>query len=73
MQNKKFTHAHTESTRAANLEGGSGGGLDGCFEMILISQGLDWGGALTCISGNYSVHRNEGKHLNRAMNVKITI
>jgi endonuclease/exonuclease/phosphatase family metal-dependent hydrolase len=65
----KFKLTHTESTRKAKFGGGSGGGLDDRYDMILVSYGLDQSSGLTYMPGSYVVCGNDGKHLNKAINV----
>jgi hypothetical protein len=64
----KFKHTHTESTRKTKFGGGSGGGLDDRYDMILVSYRLDQNGELTYMPGSYIVCGNDGKHLNKALN-----
>jgi endonuclease/exonuclease/phosphatase family metal-dependent hydrolase len=64
-RHKRF---HTESTRKSKYGGGTGGGLDDRFDMILISYGLDQAGKLIYRPGSYVIYGNDGKHLNKAVN-----
>ncbi|MGB6866113.1 MAG: hypothetical protein WBE11_10520 [Candidatus Aminicenantaceae bacterium] len=64
----KFKHIHTESTRKTKIGGGSSGGLDDRYDMILVSYGLDQSSGLTYMPGSYVVCGNDGKHLNKAIN-----
>lgn len=64
----KFENTHTESTRKTKFGGGSGGGLDDRYDMILISYGLDQSSVTTCMPGSDVVFGNDGKHLNKAIN-----
>ena len=64
-----FKHTHTESTRKTKFGGGSSGGLDDRYDMILGSYRLDQSSGLTYMPGSYVVCGNDGKHLNKAINV----
>jgi endonuclease/exonuclease/phosphatase family metal-dependent hydrolase len=64
----KHRRIHTESTRKSKFGGGSGGGLDDRFDMILISYGLEENEQLIYSEGSCSVFGNDGKHLNKAVN-----
>ena len=64
----KHKRFHTESTRESMFGGGTGGGLDDRFDMILISYGLDQAGKLIYRPGSYVIYGNDGKHLNKAVN-----
>jgi endonuclease/exonuclease/phosphatase family metal-dependent hydrolase len=66
--NSKHKRFHTESTRESKFGGGTGGGLDDRFDMILISYGLDENERLIYLDGSYSVFGNDGEHLNKAIN-----
>jgi endonuclease/exonuclease/phosphatase family metal-dependent hydrolase len=64
----KHRPIHTESTRKSKFGGGTGGGLDDRFDMILISYGLEDNEKLKYSEGGCSIFGNDGKHLNKAIN-----
>jgi hypothetical protein len=64
----KHKRIHTESTRKSRFGGGTGGGLDDRFDMILISYGLEGNEKLIYSKGSCSIFGNDGKHLNKAIN-----
>lgn len=62
---------HTQSTRDANIgDGGSWGGMDDRFDMILVSQSVKDDGGVTYISGTYKPFGNDGNHFDQAINVQ---
>ncbi|MGB6864619.1 MAG: hypothetical protein WBE11_02935, partial [Candidatus Aminicenantaceae bacterium] len=63
-----FKHTHTESTRKTKFGGGSSGGLDDRYDMILGSYRLDQSSGLTYMPGSCVVIGNDGIHLNKAIN-----
>jgi endonuclease/exonuclease/phosphatase family metal-dependent hydrolase len=64
----KHRRIHTESTRKSKFGGGSGGGLDSRYDMVLISYGLVDNETLIYSDGSCSAFGNDGKHLNKAVN-----
>ncbi|MGB6865417.1 MAG: hypothetical protein WBE11_06965, partial [Candidatus Aminicenantaceae bacterium] len=64
----KHRRFHTESTRKSKFGGGTGGGLDDRFDMMLISYGLEENEQLIYSEGSCSVFGNDGKHLNKSVN-----
>jgi endonuclease/exonuclease/phosphatase family metal-dependent hydrolase len=67
--NGSFAPYHTQSTRERNLgDGGSTGGLDDRFDMILISQAIINSGDITYIPGSYNEYGNDGNHFNDSIN-----
>ena len=65
---KQFSRLHTQSTRKKTYGGGSTGGLDDRFDMILISTGLENNEKLAYVPGSYLTFGNDGKHFNKAVN-----
>lgn len=70
--NQAFASIHTQSTRLTSLpDGGSPGGLDDRFDMILCSssflEGLE-GGELRLLTDTYIAFGNDGYHFNKAVN-----
>ena len=64
-----FAHHHTQSTRVRNLgDGGSTGGLDDRFDLILMSQAMMNSGGVTYIPGTYNAYGNDGNHFNDSIN-----
>jgi hypothetical protein len=67
--NFSFRHFHTQSTRVRDLgDGGSTGGLDDRFDMILMSQEIINSGGITFSPGSYSEYGNDGNHFNDSIN-----
>jgi len=64
-----FAPYHTQSTRVRDLgDGGSTGGLDDRFDMILMSQAMINSGGVTYIPGTYNEYGNDGNHFNDSIN-----
>ena len=60
---------HTQSTRTRELpDGGSWGGLDDRFDMILVSQAILDKNAMWMVPGSYRAFGNDGRHYNLAIN-----
>ena len=59
---------HTQSTRIRNFGGGSTGGLDDRFDMILMSQAIMNSGDITYNPGSYNEYGNDGNHYNDSIN-----
>ncbi len=67
--NSAYRSIHTQSTRTTQLaDGGSTGGLDDRFDMILFSQSVKDSGGVFYVPGSYTVMGNDGNHFNRAIN-----
>lgn len=67
--NENFAAQHTQSTRDIALpDGGSGGGLDDRFDMILCSESMLEHTGLYLDPGAYVVCGNDGDHFNLAVN-----
>jgi hypothetical protein len=67
--NGTFAPYHTQSTRTRALgDGGSTGGLDDRFDMILMSQSIinSWG--IRYIPDTYTEYGNDGNHFNDSIN-----
>tara|TARA_B100000315_G_scaffold201954_2_gene194508 strand:- start:2629 stop:3711 length:1083 start_codon:yes stop_codon:yes gene_type:complete len=62
--NSQYAYLHSQSTRTTDFGGGSTGGMDDRFDMILISDGL----TDNFIDGSYTSYGNDGQHLNMAIN-----
>lgn len=60
-----YSPYHTQSTRTViGPGGGSAGGLDDRFDMILLSNSLLQSGGMTYVSGSYTSVGNDGDHYN---------
>lgn len=67
--NGAFAPYHTQSTRTRALgDGGSTGGLDDRFDMILMSQSVINSGGITYIPDSYTMYGNDGNHFNDSIN-----
>ena len=67
--NGSFAPYHTQSTRVSDLgDGGSTGGLDDRFDMILMSQSIINSGDITYVPGSYNAYGNDGEHFNQSIN-----
>jgi endonuclease/exonuclease/phosphatase family metal-dependent hydrolase len=65
-----FAPSHTQSTRVRDLgDGGSTGGLDDRFDLILMSQAMMNSGGVTYIPGTYNEYGNDGNHFNDSINM----
>ncbi len=62
--NAAFAPYHTQSTRVRSFGGGSTGGLDDRFDMILTSSTM----ANRIISPTYTAYGNDGNHFNDSIN-----
>lgn len=67
--NSAFAEIHTQSTRVDQLpDGGSSGGLDDRFDLMLCSQGLCDTAGLYLPPASYVTCGNDGEHLNQSIN-----
>jgi endonuclease/exonuclease/phosphatase family metal-dependent hydrolase len=64
-----FAPYHTQSTRIRNFGGGSTGGMDDRFDMILMSQSIIDAGGITYQPGTYIEYGNDGNHYNDSINM----
>jgi endonuclease/exonuclease/phosphatase family metal-dependent hydrolase len=65
---QQYSSYHTQSTRTRSFGGGSTGGLDDRFDIILMSQGVMNGGGIAFIPGTYTIYGNDGNHYNDSIN-----
>ena len=65
---EEFSITHTQSTRDVQFGGGSYGGLDDRFDMILLSEYFNEPGGLKYLENSYYVFGNDGNHFNQAVN-----
>ena len=64
-----YARYHTQSTRVvAGPGGGSTGGMDDRFDMILMSNGIMQNGGVYYLPGSYTNIGNDGNHYNKAIN-----
>jgi endonuclease/exonuclease/phosphatase family metal-dependent hydrolase len=66
--NSANTRFHTQSTRTTNFGGGSTGGLDDRFDMILFNQMIADPGGMDYVDGSTYPYGNDGNHYNEAIN-----
>lgn len=62
--NYAFRYIHTQSPRVRSFGGGSTGGMDDRFDMILTSYALDQ----SLIVSSYTAYGNDGNHFNDSIN-----
>jgi endonuclease/exonuclease/phosphatase family metal-dependent hydrolase len=67
-ENPAYKLYHTQSTRVRNFGGGSTGGLDDRFDMILMSQAIMNSGGISYVPGTYYAYGNDGNHFNDSIN-----
>jgi len=64
-----FAPYHTQATRTRDIgDGGSTGGLDDRFDMMLMSQAIINSGDITYIPASYTEYGNDGNHFNDSIN-----
>ena len=66
-----YASIHTQSTcglLSGCPNGGSGGGMDDRFDMILFSQAVSDTGGITFVDNSYVAFGNDGQHLNNSIN-----
>ena len=69
--NIAYASIHTQSTcglLSGCPNGGSGGGMDDRFDMILLSQAVSDTGGVTFIDNSYVPFGNDGQHFNNSIN-----
>ncbi|HEY5533644.1 MAG TPA: T9SS type A sorting domain-containing protein [Ignavibacteria bacterium] len=67
-KNPAYALYHTQSTRIRSFGGGSIGGLDDRFDLILYSRSISSGAGISYIQGSYKVFGNDGNHFNDSIN-----
>jgi endonuclease/exonuclease/phosphatase family metal-dependent hydrolase len=60
---------HTQSTRVDAFGGGSTGGMDDRFDMMLHSQAIEDVGGMYFLAGSVNEIGNDGDHYNEGMNI----
>jgi len=69
--NIAYASLHTQSTCglfSGCPNGGSGGGMDDRFDMMLFSQAVSDTGGITYVADSYIPFGNDGQHLNNSIN-----
>lgn len=66
--NSAYSINHTQSTRTRDFDGGSTGGLDDRFDMILMSSAVMNSGGISFVPGSYLAYGNDGTHFNDSIN-----
>ncbi len=66
--NLSFAAIHSQSTRVNSIGGGSGGGLDDRFDMILVSPSIIEPGTIDYVNNSLVPYGNDGQHLNKNIN-----
>lgn len=63
-----YAQYHTQSTRVRQFGGGSTGGLDDRFDLILMSQSVIDSGGISYVEDSYTNYGNDGNHYNDSIN-----
>jgi hypothetical protein len=63
-----YSFYHTQSTRLNSGSGGSGGGMDDRFDMILYSNAIAQPTGIYFLPGSYTNIGNDGNHYNESVN-----
>ena len=67
--NPSFAIHHTQCTRLLTIDGGSTGGMDDRFDMMLFSDDVRYGSnGVQFVNGSYHVVGQDGQHFNLALN-----
>lgn len=67
--NPSFAIHHTQSTRVVAIDGGSTGGMDDRFDMMLFSDDIRYGSnGVQFLNGSYRAVGQDGQHYNLALN-----
>jgi endonuclease/exonuclease/phosphatase family metal-dependent hydrolase len=66
--NASYAAIHTQSTRTVSLpDGGSTGGMDDRFDMLLVNDDLQNGQGIDVVGGSYVAFGQDGQHFNKAL------
>jgi endonuclease/exonuclease/phosphatase family metal-dependent hydrolase len=65
--NSSFADIHTQCPRLDPFQGGSSGGMDDRFDMILVSEHWMDGTALEILPETYTAFANDGEHYNTSI------
>ncbi len=63
-----YRQYHTQSPRTRGFGGGSTGGMDDRFDMILMSPGIFNAGRIAYVPGTMTPYGNDGNHYNDSIN-----
>lgn len=63
-----YRQNHTQSPRTRGFGGGSTGGMDDRFDMILMSPGIFNAGRIAYVPGTMTAYGNDGNHYNDSIN-----
>lgn len=63
-----YAHYHTQSPRVRQFGGGSTGGMDDRFDMILMSPSIMHEGGVYYVPGSFVNYGNDGNHYNDSIN-----
>ncbi len=66
--NQAYAQYHTQSPRTRQFNGGSTGGMDDRFDMILFSQAVIDSGSIFYLPGSFINYGNDGNHYNDSIN-----
>ncbi len=64
----QYRQYHTQSPRTRGFGGGSTGGMDDRFDMILMSPGIFNAGRIAYVPGTMTPYGNDGNHYNDSIN-----
>ena len=64
----QYRQYHTQSPRTRGFGGGSTGGMDDRFDMILMSPGISNAGSIAYVPGTMTPYGNDGNHYNDSIN-----
>lgn len=63
-----YRQYHTQSPRVRGFGGGSTGGMDDRFDMMLFSPGIMNSGRIAYVAGSMTAYGNDGNHYNDSIN-----
>ena len=66
--NSAYAMYHTQSTRTRSFGGGSNGGVDDRFDMIMYSQAIQQAGGMNYVPNSCLPYGNDGLHYNDSIN-----
>ncbi len=66
--NPNYAQYHTQSPRVRGFGGGSGGGMDDRFDMILMAPAVFNNGRIAYVSNSLTAYGNDGNHYNDSIN-----
>jgi len=65
--NSGYADIHTQCPRLDQFQGGSSGGMDDRFDMILVSEHWLDGSGLEILADTYTAYGNDGEHYNNSI------